>query len=96
MLKEAGGEEFLYSLRQSDANTVQEELIKFSGIGRKVADCVALFSLDQYDAIPVDVHVEHIARRNYDPTLVEVKSLTPTVYQRVGDIFRNRFSSHAG
>uniref|UniRef100_A0A6U6FTQ8 DNA-(apurinic or apyrimidinic site) lyase n=1 Tax=Odontella aurita TaxID=265563 RepID=A0A6U6FTQ8_9STRA len=96
LLNEVGGEDFLFSLRKSNASFVQEELIKFSGIGRKVADCVALFSLDQIEAIPVDVHVEHIARRNYDPTLVEVKSLTPTVYKRVGNIFRRRFSSHAG
>ena len=36
---------------------VQEELIKLPGVGRKVADCVALFSLDQQACIPVDVHV---------------------------------------
>ncbi len=36
---------------------MQEALIGFPGVGRKVADCVALFSLDQHGAIPVDVHV---------------------------------------
>jgi hypothetical protein len=35
----------------------QEALTTFPGVGRKVADCVALFSLDQKGAIPVDVHV---------------------------------------
>lgn len=35
----------------------QEALCAFPGVGRKVADCVALFSLDQQGAIPVDVHV---------------------------------------
>lgn len=56
LLMEFGGKEFLMDLRTKDAETVQEELIKFRGIGRKVADCVALFSLDQTEAIPVDVH----------------------------------------
>lgn len=36
---------------------VQEQLQILPGVGRKVADCVALFSLDQAGAIPVDVHV---------------------------------------
>jgi len=96
-LLELGGEEHLHSLRDvKDANAVQEKLIEFKGVGRKVADCVALFSLDQIEAIPVDTHVWHIACREYDPSLGEVKSLTPTVYKRVGELFRSRFPSHAG
>ena len=97
LLLELGGEEYLHSLRNmQDANGVQEKLVEFRGVGRKVADCVALFSLDQIEAIPVDTHVWHIACREYDPSLGEVKSLTPTVYMRVGELFRSRFPSHAG
>ncbi len=33
------------------------------GVGRKVADCVALFSLDQSDTVPVDTHVWQVASR---------------------------------
>lgn len=92
LLIDSGGQDFLYSLREKDAETVQEELIKFSGIGRKVADCVGLFSLDQTEAVPVDVHVGRIASRDYDPTVLgQSKSLTPTVYKNVGDLFRDRF-----
>ena len=91
--KDFGGKEYLLSLRkQSDSKAVQEELIQFSGIGRKVADCVALFSLDQHNAIPVDVHVQHIASRDYDPTVLDgAKSLTPTIYQKVARLFQDRF-----
>ena len=97
LLQELGGHDYLMHLRTiRDADQVQEKLIEFKGVGRKVADCVALFSLDQTEAIPVDTHVWHIACREYDSTLNEVKSLTPTVYRRVGDLFRSRFSSHAG
>ena len=39
----------------------------------KVADCVALFSLDQSEIIPVDTHVWRIACRDLDPTLLEAK-----------------------
>ena len=97
LLQELGGHEYLMSLRAiRDADRVQERLIEFKGVGRKVADCVALFSLDQMEAIPVDTHVWHIACREYDPSLSDVKSLTPTVYRRVGDLFQDRFVSHAG
>lgn len=97
LLQELGGHDYLMHLRTiRDADQVQERLIEFKGVGRKVADCVALFSLDQTEAIPVDTHVWHIACREYDPSLNEVKSLTPTVYRRVGNLFRSRFSSHAG
>jgi N-glycosylase/DNA lyase len=98
LLKECGGDDYLLNLRaQRDAAAVQEELIKFSGIGRKVADCIALFSLDQDDAIPVDVHVQHIASRDYDSSVLgEAKSITPTIYKRVGNLFRDRFTNYPG
>jgi N-glycosylase/DNA lyase len=97
MLVEKGGYTYLMELRhQKDPETVQEALIEFADIGRKVADCVALFSLDQDDAIPVDVHVLHIAWRDYDVTIGDVKIMTPTVYKRVGDLFRDRFPRYAG
>ena len=65
---------------------VQTALLDIPGVGRKVADCVALFSLDQRAAIPVDTHVWSIATRDYlqhAPHLREAKSLTPTVYEQV-------------
>jgi len=100
ILKKQGGEEYLRNLRsmQDDPTLVQEKLCEFCGVGRKVADCVALFSLRQDDAIPVDVHVWNIARRDYDPenALEQIKSLTPTAYKQVGDLFRSRFPDKAG
>ena len=34
---------------------VNEQLQQLPGVGRKVADCVAVFSMDRTDTIPVDV-----------------------------------------
>jgi N-glycosylase/DNA lyase len=75
---------------------VQEQLIRFPGCGRKVADCISLFSLCQSDAIPVDTHVWAIAERDYNPSLSQHASITPAVYEAVGDEFRKRFVRHAG
>ena len=44
---EQGAEHFLGSLRQKSTNEAREELLKFMGVGRKVADCVLLMSLDK-------------------------------------------------
>ena len=96
-LSSKGGEDFLISLRSKPRKEVQAALLEFVGVGMKVADCVALFSLDQSDCIPVDTHVWNIACCYFDRTLVNHKSLTPTVYEKVGDIFRTRYgASHAG
>ena len=96
-----GGEAYLRTVLRNtqDPTEVQTLLCEFKGVGRKVADCVALFSLDQDDAIPVDTHVWNIAIRDYDEGGIlktSVKSLTPSNYQRVGDIFRSRFPNKAG
>ena len=104
ILDSLGGEAYLQELKQKSSDgavsplEVQEALIQFCGVGRKVADCVALFSLKQSGAIPVDVHVWNIACRDYDPEgdLRKVKSLTPTVYRQVGGLFRTRFPDNPG
>ena len=99
--EERGGEDYLRTVlrKTKDPIEVQNSLCEFKGVGRKVADCVALFSLDQEDAIPVDTHVWNIAIRDYDPegTLkTNVKSLTPSNYKMVGDLFRSKFPNKAG
>lgn len=102
-----GGASYLNAIRDwkpsatSDDDAVepdayQEQLMVFAGVGRKVADCVGLFALERLDAIPVDTHVLQIAQREFDATLAATKSLTPTVYRRVGDHFRTRFAPLAG
>jgi N-glycosylase/DNA lyase len=68
-----------------------------------VAACVALFSLDQLDALPVDTHVWQIALRDYADEslragidLHKIKSLTPATMRRVGDVFRTLFGPLTG
>lgn len=40
-------ENWLMTLRDVDASKARDELLKFIGVGRKVADCVLLMSLDK-------------------------------------------------
>ena len=49
---EGGPEKFLESLRTKKTEEVREELLKFVGVGRKVADCVMLMSMDKVRGSP--------------------------------------------
>ena len=63
-----------------DYTAIRNNLMALAGVGPKVADCVALFSLRQdTHAIPVDTHVWNIALRDYAkhlqlPTTTKKKS----------------------
>ena len=85
----------MYSLRCLPYDEAKAELLKLSGIGPKVADCILLMSLDQPSAIPVDTHVFQIAKK-YLPHLAKNKSVTDKVYKEIGDHFRGLYGSHAG
>jgi N-glycosylase/DNA lyase len=97
ILHSRGGEKYLQDLRSvADPNVVQERLLEFPGVGRKVADCIALFSLRSVNAIPVDVHVWKIARRDYGAPKATTKTLTPTAYKAIADLFQERFPRYSG
>jgi N-glycosylase/DNA lyase len=101
LLLEKGGKDYLLTLRgHPDANYVQRELLQLAGVGRKVADCVALFSLGQVNVVPVDTHVLQIAVREYrnpsEDTWQVRKSMTPTIYAQIGNLFRTRFATYTG
>ncbi|HEX2927954.1 MAG TPA: 8-oxoguanine DNA glycosylase, partial [Ruminiclostridium sp.] len=43
----------------------REELMKFPGVGPKVADCVLLYSGTKYDVFPTDVWVKRVMEELY-------------------------------
>mmetsp|Transcript_10128 Transcript_10128/g.16771 ORF Transcript_10128/g.16771 Transcript_10128/m.16771 type:complete len:504 (+) Transcript_10128:135-1646(+) len=106
LVQQRGGLDWLQGLRSLPRQEVRAQLILMSGVGPKVADCVALFSLDQPDVVPVDTHVRDICMRDYakntdDSTspharIANAGSLTPSIYEAVGDVFRERFQRRAG
>lgn len=93
--KPGGGEKWLASLREKELPEVIEALCTLPGVGPKVAACIALFSLDQNHAIPVDTHVWKVATQYLLPELAG-KSLTPKLSIVVADAFVTRFGSYAG
>lgn len=93
--KPGGGVEWLASLRNMELDDVLESLCTLPGVGPKVASCIALFSLDQHHAIPVDTHVWKIATRYFMPELAGAQ-LTPKLCTRVANAFVSRFGKYAG
>lgn len=93
--KPGGGLEWLASLRKLDLQGAIDGLSSLPGVGPKVAACVALFSLDQHHAIPVDTHVWQIATRYLIPELAGTQ-LTPKICNRVADAFVSKYGKYAG
>ncbi|XP_031490444.1 N-glycosylase/DNA lyase OGG1 [Nymphaea colorata] len=93
--KPGGGVEWLSSLRKLELQEATASLCTLPGIGPKVAACVALFSLDQNQAVPVDTHVWQIATRYFLPELEGAK-LTSKLCQRVSEAFVSKFGKYAG
>ena len=97
IVRECGGGDWLQGLRLLPYEHVREQLLQLQGVGRKVADCVALFSLDKTDAVPVDTHVWDITQSLYAQHLQKTtKSLTPKMYDDIRAVWRATFGSHSG
>jgi N-glycosylase/DNA lyase len=82
----------------------RKRLLEFSGVGLKVADCVLLFSLEKFEAFPVDVWVKRVILNHYaDRFPVDLvkkmqshNSLTNGEYLKIGTFARNYFGDYAG
>ena len=48
-----------------DINVLREELLKFPGVGPKVADCIMLFSMKKLNVFPIDVWVKRVMNELY-------------------------------
>ncbi|KAJ7063382.1 DNA glycosylase [Mycena amicta] len=101
MLVETHGDnadQFLVGLRNTDTASARQELLAFLGVGRKVADCVLLMSLDKHDVVPVDTHVLQIAVKNYGfkASLSSKQSMTPKLYGDINTRLVTVFGEYAG
>ena len=81
------GEFDLYELATKDYQGAVEYLKRVKGIGSKVADCIALFSLDHLEACPVDVRIARAMREIYGVT---------GQYDKVAGFGRRHFGRFAG
>ena len=76
---------------EKDINKLRESLLKFSGVGPKVADCIMLFStLKRLEVFPIDVWVRRVMNelyiKNEDETKVNKKELENLAKEKYGNL----------
>lgn len=70
---------------------VRDELLKLSGVGPKVADCILLFStLKRFEVFPIDVWVRRVMNelyiKNEDETKVNKKEIEKLAHAKFGNL----------
>ena len=72
---------------------VREELLKLSGVGPKVADCILLFSdLKRFEVFPIDVWVRRVINDLY----IHNKDENKVSKKQIEDISKEKFGDLAG
>lgn len=77
--------------KQKDVNVLREELLKFPGVGPKVADCIMLFStLKKLEVFPIDVWVRRVMNelyiKNEDETKVNKREIEKLAKEKYGNL----------
>lgn len=115
-LTEMDGEKFLQQLRDDKTITSEKKAAilekLFKGVGPKVANLVALQSLDCYDCVPIDVHIHRTFTKIYQPkrpsntkvtkvsktkvVKTKVTKVTQSEYQTIVQFFQTTFGPLCG
>ena len=90
-----GGDAYVESLRDLSYEDAHKALLAVPNIGRKLADCIALFGLDYTCALPVDTHIWQVAQRLYFPQWAG-SNLTDLKYRETSAFLRTRFGDLTG
>lgn len=78
-------EKWIEDVKRMETKDAFNELIKFSGIGPKVANCILLFGLKKRDVFPVDVHIKRIMEELYfDGKNTDVKKIEEFAIDKFG------------
>jgi len=85
-------------LKKTDYRTAIETLKKILGIGNKVADCIALFSLDKMEAFPIDRWTQRILLKYYKKFFDDIteKPVTEKKYEILHKEIVEYFGPYAG
>lgn len=91
-------------LKKLDYEIAKNELLRFPGVGNKVADCILLFSLEKLEAFPVDVWMKNLVGRYYsnhfDASFIDKiskkTSLSSKDYDGISSFARDYFGKYAG
>lgn len=80
--------EGISALENLNAAQLKKELLKYKGIGGKVADCIALFGFGRTDSFPVDTWVEKVYKEDFNGGLRD--------REKIAEYFVNQFGEYSG
>lgn len=73
----------IYNMSTDDA---RRELMKFKGIGRKVADCILLFGYQKTDVFPTDTWLVQAYNKIYDDNKKDAVAISKYFSEMFGDL----------
>lgn len=73
-----------YHLKELPYQEAHKELLRFTGVGDKVADCILLFSMEKTEAFPVDVWVKRVMEYFYADQEISAKQIKSIAKERFG------------
>jgi N-glycosylase/DNA lyase len=85
------------AIKKQDYQDARDTLCQVFGIGKKVADCILLFSLDKLEAVPLDRWVLRILQKYYSKEFqIKTKSITDKTYDDLHHKIVDHFGKYAG
>ena len=85
------------TLKKQNYQDARDDLCQIFGIGKKVADCILLFSLNKLEAVPLDRWVLRILQKYYSKEFeIKTKSITEKTYDELHDKIIKHFGEYAG
>jgi len=89
-------------IKDSDYTKSKQEILKLSGVGEKIADCILLFSFDKIEAFPMDTWIIKLFQEKLGRIIVldsELKindKITPNQYKLVSKKIREHYGKYSG
>lgn len=80
----SGGQMDIYRLKNLSTEAARRELMTFAGVGPKVSDCIMLFSMEKYDAFPIDVWVKRVMEHFYLKEDTKLKDIQKYAQDKFG------------
>ena len=89
-------------IKDSDYLKSKQEILKLSGVGEKIADCILLFSFDKVEAFPMDTWIIKLLQKKIchmialDSELKINDKITPSQYRLVSRKIREHYGKYSG
>ncbi len=77
--------EFLHELQNASTEDAKKMLMRMTGVGNKVSDCILLFGLGKTNSFPVDVWMKRIMERLYFKRSCSVGEISSYAREKFGD-----------